>query len=115
MGVAFPMLWKSLIRGDFLGCRRLNRHRLNRHEASGPAAVEKLDPAVDLCEQSVVAADPDVGARLQTRAALAMIEPPVTNSPPNALTPSRCALESRPFFELPSPFLCAIAPPYAPA
>jgi hypothetical protein len=24
------------------------------------------------------------------------------------LTPSRCALESRPFLELPRPFLCAI-------
>src|SRR5690242_5380879 len=38
-----------------------------------------------------------------------MMEPPVTSWPPNALTPSRCALESRPFFELPNPFLCAIA------
>src|ERR1700737_2954285 len=36
------------------------------------------------------------------------IEPPVTNSPPKALTPNRWALESRPFFELPRPFLCAI-------
>src|ERR1700686_277312 len=37
------------------------------------------------------------------------IEPPVTNSPPKALTPRRCALESRPFLELPRPFLCAIS------
>src|ERR1017187_7632315 len=37
-----------------------------------------------------------------------MIEPPGTNWPPNTLMPSRCALESRPFFELPKPFLCAI-------
>src|SRR5271168_1971775 len=36
------------------------------------------------------------------------MDPPVTNSPPNAFTPSRCAFESRPFLELPSPFLCAI-------
>src|SRR5689334_1827523 len=36
------------------------------------------------------------------------IEPPVTTWPPKAFTPSRCALESRPFFELPRPFLCAI-------
>src|ERR1035441_9652992 len=36
------------------------------------------------------------------------IEPPVTSSPPKAFTPRRCALESRPFFELPRPFLCAI-------
>src|SRR5437016_4516211 len=37
-----------------------------------------------------------------------MIEPPGTSCPPNTLTPSRCALESRPFRELPNPFLCAI-------
>src|SRR4051812_1226863 len=37
-----------------------------------------------------------------------MMEPPETTSPPNRFTPSRCALESRPFLELPSPFLCAI-------
>jgi hypothetical protein len=38
-----------------------------------------------------------------------MIDPPVMSSPPKAFTPSRCALESRPFVELPPPFLCAIA------
>jgi len=38
-----------------------------------------------------------------------MIEPPVTSWPPKAFTPSRCAFESRPFVELPPPFLCAIA------
>src|SRR5580700_6335043 len=37
-----------------------------------------------------------------------MIDPPGTNCPPNTFTPSRCALESRPFLELPNPFLCAI-------
>src|SRR6185312_14410592 len=37
------------------------------------------------------------------------IDPPVTVSPPNALTPNRCAFESRPFLELPKPFLCAIS------
>src|SRR5204862_6120466 len=37
-----------------------------------------------------------------------MIEPPGTSCPPNTFTPSRCALESRPFLELPKPFLCAI-------
>src|SRR3984957_3588032 len=37
-----------------------------------------------------------------------MIEPPGTSWPPKTLTPSRCALESRPFLELPKPFLCAI-------
>src|ERR1700732_504382 len=36
------------------------------------------------------------------------MDPPVTSSPPNAFTPRRCALESRPFLELPRPFLCAI-------
>src|SRR5258708_1554012 len=36
------------------------------------------------------------------------MDTPVTSSPPNAFTPSRCAFESRPFFELPRPFLCAI-------
>src|SRR5271169_1768723 len=39
---------------------------------------------------------------------LTRMEPPVTSSPPKAFTPSRCAFESRPFFELPRPFLCAI-------
>jgi hypothetical protein len=37
-----------------------------------------------------------------------MMVPPVTNSPAKAFTPSRCAFESRPFVELPPPFLCAI-------
>src|ERR1700691_2931343 len=37
-----------------------------------------------------------------------MIDPPGTNSPPKRFTTSRCALESRPFLELPNPFLCAI-------
>src|ERR1700728_5478507 len=37
-----------------------------------------------------------------------MIVPPVTTWPPNAFTPSRWAFESRPFVELPPPFLCAI-------
>src|SRR5215469_4408793 len=35
-------------------------------------------------------------------------DPPGTSWPPNTFTPSRCALESRPFLELPSPFLCAM-------
>src|SRR4051794_19561639 len=37
-----------------------------------------------------------------------MIEPAVTVWPANTFTPSRCAAESRPFFEDPRPFLCAI-------
>src|ERR1700720_2917726 len=37
-----------------------------------------------------------------------MIVPPGTNCPPKALNPSRCAFESRPFREVPCPFLCAI-------
>src|SRR4051812_20280226 len=37
-----------------------------------------------------------------------MIEPAVTSWPANTLTPRRWAFESRPFFEEPSPFLCAI-------
>src|SRR5580658_11170161 len=37
-----------------------------------------------------------------------MIDPPGTNCPPKTFTPNRCALESRPFLELPNPFLCAI-------
>src|SRR5438132_13654573 len=37
------------------------------------------------------------------------MEPPGTTSPPNRLMPRRCAFESRPFLELPNPFLCAIA------
>src|SRR6516165_5139915 len=39
---------------------------------------------------------------------LTMIVPPGTSCPPKALNPSRCAFESRPFRELPKPFLCAI-------
>src|ERR1700719_4368014 len=38
-----------------------------------------------------------------------MMEPPGTSCPPKAFTPSRCAFESRPFLELPNPFLCAIS------
>src|SRR5581483_6118020 len=34
-----------------------------------------------------------------------MMVPPGTTCPPNALNPRRCALESRPFRELPNPFL----------
>src|SRR5471030_2462836 len=37
-----------------------------------------------------------------------MMVPPGTSCPPKAFTPSRCALESRPFLELPKPFLCAM-------
>src|SRR5947209_6775875 len=37
-----------------------------------------------------------------------MIEPAVTSWPAKTLTPRRCACESRPFLEEPSPFLCAI-------
>src|SRR5580692_7755063 len=37
-----------------------------------------------------------------------MIEPPGTSWPPKTFTPRRCAFESRPFLELPNPFLCAI-------
>src|SRR5205814_6120465 len=40
-----------------------------------------------------------------------MMVPPGTSCPPNAFTPRRCALESRPFLELPKPFLCAITNP----
>src|SRR4051812_25908912 len=38
-----------------------------------------------------------------------MMVPPGTTCPPKALNPSRCAFESRPFRELPNPFLCAIS------
>src|SRR5664280_902485 len=37
-----------------------------------------------------------------------MMLPPGTNWPPKTFTPNRCAFESRPFLELPRPFLCAI-------
>src|SRR6266566_1361858 len=37
-----------------------------------------------------------------------MMVPPGTSCPPNALKPSRCAFESRPFRDVPCPFLCAI-------
>src|SRR5215472_18630129 len=37
-----------------------------------------------------------------------MMDPPGTSWPPKTLTPRRCALESRPFLELPKPFLCAM-------
>src|ERR1700728_2075674 len=40
-----------------------------------------------------------------------MMVPPGTTCPPNALNPSRCAFESRPFREVPCPFLCAIRNP----
>ena len=37
-----------------------------------------------------------------------MMEPPGTSWPPKTFTPRRCAWESRPFRELPKPFLCAM-------
>src|SRR6201997_3268265 len=37
-----------------------------------------------------------------------MMVPPGTTCPPNALNPSRCEFESRPFRDVPCPFLCAI-------
>ena len=40
-----------------------------------------------------------------------MIPPPRIACPPKTFTPSRCALESRPFLEEPNPFLCAIPSP----
>src|ERR1700722_16983108 len=40
-----------------------------------------------------------------------IIVPPGTSCPPKALKPNRWALESRPFREVPCPFLCAIADP----
>src|SRR5215469_4997604 len=40
-----------------------------------------------------------------------MMVPPGTSCPPNALKPSRCAFESRPFRDVPCPFLCAISKP----
>src|ERR1039458_1218083 len=39
-----------------------------------------------------------------------MMVPPGTTAPPNALKPNRCAFESRPFREVPCPFLCAMIP-----
>src|SRR2546425_6914200 len=42
------------------------------------------------------------------------MEPPVTNWPPNRLTPNRWELLSRPLRELPPAFLWAIASPRAP-
>src|SRR6478736_3134933 len=38
-----------------------------------------------------------------------MISPALTTCPPNRLTPSRWALESRPLRELEAPFLCAMS------
>src|SRR5215212_12050576 len=35
--------------------------------------------------------------------------PPSTRSPPNFFNPSRCAFESRPLRDDPTPFLCAIS------
>src|SRR5580765_6179538 len=40
-----------------------------------------------------------------------MMEPAGTVSPPNAFTPRRFELESRPFRDEPPPFLCAIRSP----
>src|SRR3989337_1172299 len=37
------------------------------------------------------------------------MEPPVTNWPANRFTPSIWGFESRPFLELPTPFLCAMS------
>ena len=78
-------------------------------EAAHAAAVLEAHLAGRHGEQGVVLAAPHVPARLDGRAAL-----PDEDGPPfhvlavEGLTPSRCALESRPFLELPPAFLCAI-------
>ena len=39
--------------------------------------------------------------------------PAMARCPPQILTPSLCEADSRPFLELPTPFLCAIiVPPF---
>ena len=45
-----------------------------------------------------------VPGRMRVPRCRTMMEPPGTNWPPKAFMPNRCALESRPFFELPNPF-----------
>ena len=71
-----------------------------------------MDDAADLGEEGVVLAAAHVGAGLQRCAALADDDGAAEDAlPPNTLTPSRCAFESRPFLEEPKPFLCAIRLP----
>jgi hypothetical protein len=78
-------------------------------ELAHPAAIAKLNDAGDLGKQRVVLAPAHVLARLEGRAALPDDDRTARNQlAAEALTPSRCAFESRPFLELPKPFLCAI-------
>ena len=74
------------------------------------ALVLKLHKSLDQGEQRVVLAAADVVAGLPFRAALASEDVAAEHcSPPNFLRPSRCAFESRPFLDEPTPFLCAIS------
>ena len=88
----------------------LGFYRLYRNEPAGPAAVDEIDPPGNLGVEGIVFAAANVQAwlvpcpRWRT-----MMAPPVTIWPAKILTPRRWAFESRPFLELPKPFLCAIA------
>jgi hypothetical protein len=84
---------------------RFNSLGLDHHKLAHRSLVDELNPAGDLGEKSVIFAASNVQSRLNP---CAMIVPPGTSCPPKALKPSRCAFESRPFREVPCPFLCAI-------
>jgi len=65
--------------------------------------------AFNQCEQGVVFADADIGARVELGATLrTMMAPALMCSPPKALTPNILGLESRPLRVEPPPFFCAM-------
>jgi hypothetical protein len=79
---------------------------LNADDAAVRAVVLEFHAAGGLGEDRVVLADPGVEAGRKRRPRWrTMIVPPVTMLPSCALVPMRCEFESRPFAELPCPFL----------
>jgi len=93
----------NLLRRDRLG--------LDHHKLPHRSLVEKLDPPRNLGEKRIVLARPTFSPGFtRVPRCRTMIVPPGTSCPPKALNPSRCAFESRPFREVPCPFLCAINP-----
>ena len=72
-------------------------------------AVLELDGAVNQCVQRVITTHAHVQTRAMDGAALAADDVTgLCKLTPKILTPRRLLSLSRPFFELPTPFLCAI-------
>lgn len=82
---------------------------VNRNLFPVPSHTLELHHPFDKGEEGVVLAQTHVVARVDLGAMLTIDDvAALTCSPPNFLQPSLWPSESRPFLELPTPFLCAI-------